>query len=59
MKQGAQTLRDARPEGQRKIIARDPAINYCALRGEAEILPKHFLHPRLIEMPTQERCCCA
>lgn len=45
MKQATQTLRDARPEGQRKIIACDPAINYCALCGEAEIFPKHFLAP--------------
>lgn len=58
MKQAVQTPRDPHPEGQRKIIAYDLAINYCALRGEAETF-QITLHPQLIEMPTRERRCCA
>lgn len=42
MKPTAPTPRDPNPEGQRKTIAYDPAINYCALCGEDEAFPKRF-----------------
>lgn len=65
MKQAVQTPRDPHPEGQRKIIAYDLAINYCALGGEAEAFQGACTHGGLkclrrndaAVQSLQARCC--